>query len=476
MTIAEQIIGIIITAFRRRLGVDQFEYQQLFFERLAGFAAPVVALLGLCLAIIAAVKMDSLVAAMAGVAWVVLICVAYYIGKQSLQSCRRLIDNNPSMISSSALLESAALIGIIFLGGTVVSAFYMAIKLSSLTPILIGIAAAGAVMYYISFMLNPELISTFVKENATAGDDALSIMVIFYKCSVKVASIVFGATLIVGSALLAETIYRLLSGEWMEILSSGFTSMAGMVVVFGGLMYPMLIAISFSFFYLLTDICKAILTLHDRQEGGRPATQPIRPKPAQDERAAVVISASTATAVGIGVVVAVLVLVGAIEAKRYYGEYRAEAEAQRLEAEQERAEEAAQKAEQAAIATAAASQAAALEAFAKNARQYIGRPSLDLVAFQEVNAKLIEIFARDLPTFESFFSNSDTVTEVDGLLLASGCRAENCTQNRGLAVVDLKAGKVYAAIVQSDMVTYFGLTEDEELSLPAAVKKWALAR
>ena len=42
-------------------------------------------------------------------------------------------------------------------------------------------------------------------------------------------------------------------------------------------------------------------------------------------------------------------------------------------------------------------------------------------------------------------------------------------------MVDLKAAKVYAAVYYNDKVNYWGLTDEEELALPAAVKKWALA-
>ncbi len=475
MSISDQIIGKIIAIFRRWLDARQFRYQESLFERSASWAAPVAALLGLMLAVVAAIKTDSLAAALAGFAWLVLICVAYYIGRQFLGSCKRLIDNNPSAISSGALLESAGLIGIIVLIGTVLSALYMAIKLSSFTPLFIGIFAAGGAMYYISFMLNPELISTTVDEHATAGDDAIAIMVIMYKCSVKLASIVFGTTLIVGSLMIAQSMYKLLSGDWLEVLGGGLQSMTGVMVVLGGLMYPLVISVSFTFFYLLADLCKAILTLHGRQGGQHAAPQPGSPTPSADESAAEGMSSAAARAVVIGLVALVLIVAGVIKGKAYYAEHQAAVEAQRLEAEQKLSEEVAQKAEEAKLAAEKAEQSAKTEAFARNARQYIGKPAQDLVLDKEVNAHLRELFSTNLTAFESYFMTSDAVTEDSGLLLASGCRKENCAQNKALTVVDLKAAKVYAAVYYNDKVNYWGLTDEEELALPAAVKKWALA-
>jgi hypothetical protein len=269
MAIPEQIIGMVIILFRRLLGVSDFNSQEAYFESLASWAAPLAAVIGLLLGVIAAIKLDSFVAFMAGLAWVLLICVGYHIGKQFLVSCKRLIANNPSSISSIAILESAGLIGILVLFGIIISSLDMAVELSNLSPVFDGFFAACATLYYISFMLNPQLISTTVKEHATAGDDAISIMVIFYKCAVKVAPIAFGTGLILGSIQLAEAAYKILSGEISEVLISevlggGVQSISGLNMVLGGLFYPLLISVSFCFFYLFADLCKAILTLHDR--------------------------------------------------------------------------------------------------------------------------------------------------------------------------------------------------------------------
>jgi hypothetical protein len=57
-------------------------------------------------------------------------------------------------------------------------------------------------------------------------------------------------------------------------------------------------------------------------------------------------------------------------------------------------------------------------------------------------------------------------------LLASGCRKEECSEYKALAIIDLKATKVAAIVIMGAEVRMF---EIEEANAPAAVKKWLMA-
>jgi hypothetical protein len=178
----------------------------------------------------------------------------------------------------------------------------------------------------------------------------------------------------------------------------------------------------------------------------------------------------------VGIVAVVVILFGVIKGRELYADYQVKAEAQRLEAEQKKAQEDALKAEEEAKAAAAAVEAAKVAAFAKNARELIGKSSLDLILDQQINERYRVIFSGDnLAAFEKFFSSPAEVKEDGGLVMGAGCNKDACNVNKALAVVDLKTSKVYALAFYNNKVNYFGLSNDEIAALPASVKKWALS-
>ena len=91
---------------------------------------------------------------------------------------------------------------------------------------------------------------------------------------------------------------------------------------------------------------------------------------------------------------------------------------------------------------------------------------------KEINGLFRKIFGDSTSAFEAYFEESNTVTEIDGLLLASGCRKDECSNYKALAIIDLKATKVSAIVITGKEV---GMFEIEEANAPAAVKKWLLS-
>ena len=105
MSISDQWIRATLDFFRRTLDKNFFTTQEENFERAASWAAPLSAVLGLLFSLVAAIKGDSFRIFLLGIVWVFVVCIGYFIGKQFVAACRKMILNNPSTISSGAFLE-----------------------------------------------------------------------------------------------------------------------------------------------------------------------------------------------------------------------------------------------------------------------------------------------------------------------------------------------------------------------------------
>lgn len=263
MSISDNLINKTLDLFRTALGGGFFERQKSFFENSAQWTAPLAAGLGLLVAVISAIKLDALSPLLTGIGWLALVCVGYYIGTRFVTSCEQVIESNPTSISSKSILDTTALIGILLLIGALVSSLITAIQTSSFEPIIIAVFVVWALLYLIAFTLNPDLVTTAIDDTATAGEDAIAISVLLSKCGVKIAPIIFGTSLIVGSLLLLQSIYEMVTDDnkfFQAIVS--LESLSGVMMILSGLAYPLIAYLSFCFFYLFADLCKAILTLH----------------------------------------------------------------------------------------------------------------------------------------------------------------------------------------------------------------------
>ena len=240
----------------------------------------------------------------------------------------------------------------------------------------------------------------------------------------------------------------------------GFQGLLGFILVIAGLTAPFACYVLFVFSYMLLDVMRSMLGL------GKP-NLPIKASELQSDAASSEpsISADTAKKIGLVLIALIVGLTTVIKGKDLYNDYQAKAEVRRLEEEQKKAEEAAQKA-------AAEAEIARIEAFTNNARKYVKKPSLDLVLDTQINGLFREIFGNNTSAFEGYFAESTEVTETDDLLLAPGCRKDQCDQYKALAIVDLKGTKVSAIVIMGSDVRMFGIQEAEA---PAAVKKWLMA-
>ena len=255
------LIDQIIQKFRQVLSVSFFEKNNSFAKTASLWATPTSALLGLLIGVVAAIKNDSFMLCLLGMLWVVTVAIAYYIGYRFLTVCENSLKNNETSISSSDYLDVCGLIFIATLCSTVFWGFYSSIKFSEFNLLIMTAGISIALVYYVCLLLNPQLISTRVVENNSAGEDALAIVMIMYKAGVKLSTIMFGGLTAIGALFLLYFLYIVISSSRNSFLFSDLSSLSGVGLVLFGLLYPLGIYLMFIFVYLIVDLCKAVLSL-----------------------------------------------------------------------------------------------------------------------------------------------------------------------------------------------------------------------
>ncbi len=459
MASSNKFIDQKLDQLRHILTIGLFEKVEKFFIVVAEIATPLAAVLGSLIALVLAIKTDSLQIFLASFAWVFTLVICYYIGGKLQNACHKTLESNPSSIGNQEYLDVVTVLNLIGAAASLLAGIYFAVKFSYLQAFVIGFGIALLLTYSAWLTLQPALLTTYVQESSSAGLDAIAILILANKIYLRSNKIIFGLLTAIGTVLLVQALFNSF-GEPYEILMGGFQGLLGFILVIAGLTAPFACYVLFVFSYMLLDVMRSMLGL------SKP-NLPIKPTEQQSDTASSEPSVSADTAKKIGLVLIALIvgLTTVIKGKDLYNDYQAKAEVRRLEEEQKKAEEAAQKA-------AAEAETARIEAFTNNARKYVKKPSLDLVLDTQINGLFREIFGNNTSAFEGYFAESTEVTETDDLLLAPGCRKDQCDQYKALAIVDLKGTKVSAIVIMGSDVRMFGIQEAEA---PAAVKKWLMA-
>ena len=488
-----RVIDLGIRRLRSILTVTAFEAIERIVMGMANIGTLLAGVLGSLIALVLAVKMDSLSIFLGAFGWVLLLVILFYIGSKARTICATTLRNNPSGLASQELLDISIFITLIFCMGSALAGLYFAIKLSSLNILLIGLGGSVIMIYFLWLVLHPQLITTQVEGSSTAGIDGISYFVLGYKMYLRLSTILFGLLPFIGALLLFNTLFRTF-GSSEELLTEGPTALLGFILVLSGLLSPWFIYLTFMLVYLIFDVLRAILLLGRHAQGGLPGLPSMEPASgapaqtgmtAQAELPGPQISAKTLRNIVIGILAVVVAVTLVIKGKEWYQDFQAKREIARIEEERKKAQEelvAKEKAEQERLAAELKKQEEELAALAAQrvanlmgkVRRHLQKSSLDLLLEPDVNRGLREVLRTDdnMRAFEGYFAIPDMVTEADGLVVATGCRKDACEQLKAIFTIDGKTGQIGAAVNTRERLLYFGY---EEADAPTAVKKWAIS-
>lgn len=261
-------VDAVIRTLRRVLTADFFERQDVGVTKLANYATPVSALLGVILAVVAAIRLDSFSAFLGGLVWVSLIGLLFYSAHRFVVSCRRVVRTNRTTIGGTELLDTFAVLTALATIGVAAYGIYSAVQLSSLNPIWSYFPSAISLMFYTCLLLNPGLLGIEVKTNATAGEEAISISLLLMKAWTRLAGITFGSLSVFGALALITVSWTVLTDkDWAyanyfaSLAGIGLASLAGVGLVLYSLLVPPILYLAFIFVCLLADLAMAVLSL-----------------------------------------------------------------------------------------------------------------------------------------------------------------------------------------------------------------------
>ena len=262
MGLSNQLMDKLVTGFRNLLSASFFTKSEQFFKTLGLWATPVSALVGLLIAIVLAIKIDSFGAFLFGLLWVVGVAVSYYIGSKFLSVCEKNINNNTSTLGSVEVLDCLGLMFIAALCSVLIGGLYFAIKFSNLSTLMWTMPLTVFLIYAICLLFNPTLISIKIEDENSAGQDALAYFILFWKICLKLAGVVFGGLTAVGAVSLTYLLYVIMSGtqNFSNVSLSDLSSASGFGSVLFGLWYPFSVYVIVIGLYLFVDVCQSIMS------------------------------------------------------------------------------------------------------------------------------------------------------------------------------------------------------------------------
>lgn len=218
-------------------------------------AAALVLMLGLMILGIRASSVPLVLGGLIGVPLVTIL--AHFLAAKFLDAGRALLRESPSAFSSASFLHCfglAMFLGAVFAVFTslmtmIQGAFVLAIPTLALAPIY---------LYLCGVALNPETVNVEVGQQATAGQEAIGILMFLFKLPLRLVPFVFGVGMVAA----------FLGTGYLLIRSVASPPMVGMMMLpafgpglIGVAMFPIIAYLIFLFLYLLVDLLRAILVI-----------------------------------------------------------------------------------------------------------------------------------------------------------------------------------------------------------------------
>jgi len=242
----------------------------------ASLTVLVNAVIGFTLMLIVAIKTDSFAAALFGVAWFVALLIGFWVARRFVVACVRLIEHSPTFIGGTELTDACALLLGVLSTGLGAFGLYLAIDSSSLTPLWTLIPIVVSLLYYVSLLLNLDLLNVEIKSDASAGEEAISVFLLLTKAAVRLAGVTFGSLSFFGAVSLVTVAFSVLSGKTsaFELLGTALLGAKGVFLVLYALIAPVALYLGYLLIALFADICGSLIRL---------APAPVRARVAPEE-------------------------------------------------------------------------------------------------------------------------------------------------------------------------------------------------
>ena len=238
-------------------------------KRWGHYAVLAGAALTLAYAIYGAIKENSFAIFAVGLGLVAAIGVAQFAAMRFLDAADSLIASTPGRVVSSAFLECAGLLAILFAVSTLLGGIAGAIAAGSLVPLLPALFITVVLTSLGAIALHPALVNTH-PGTGTAGEEAIGLLSFAAKAGLRVAPLFFALLAAAGGlALLSGFFGR--GGAFASAAQSALDlfpiplpfagAQLGSALVIVACLVPMVAYAGFLLQHLVIDLLRAVLSL-----------------------------------------------------------------------------------------------------------------------------------------------------------------------------------------------------------------------
>ncbi|MCP4151264.1 MAG: hypothetical protein GY757_26205, partial [bacterium] len=173
--------------------VDLLDFCTKWLTLIGHYAVIAAAGLGFLFSFIYAMRSNDFQSFLFGIGWVLIIFVAQYTAHKFIPAGKKLIENNPTKLSSQAFLNCLAFLTLA--GGIVIfiMGIVMAVRYKNWEPFYFGVGCFIFLEFVAMVSFNPKTITVDLVPDNSAGQEAIGIITFFIKALMRLVPIFFGA-------------------------------------------------------------------------------------------------------------------------------------------------------------------------------------------------------------------------------------------------------------------------------------------
>jgi hypothetical protein len=258
---AVNLLEKLVEVFRGLMTSNLLEFCIKWLSRIGHLGIIVAAALGFLFALIFAIRTNSFIGFLYGIAWVLLIFVVQYTAHRFLNAGDSLIKNNPTQLASQAFLDCFAFLTLI--GGVVLLIIHIvnAIRVGSLEIFLVGLGAFVVLEFFALVAFNAGEVTIKIVKSNSAGQEAIGIITFFAKSIMRLIPIFFGVLVVVYTIMLFIAAIGLFGNRPDYAWYRGTMHATQILSV---ALLPFISYILFTLVYLCIDVIRSILSIPDK--------------------------------------------------------------------------------------------------------------------------------------------------------------------------------------------------------------------
>jgi GYF domain 2 len=182
--------------------------------------------------------------------------LAQYVGSRFLDAGRRLIDGAPSEVASRTFLTCYGLLATVGALVGLIDGIRQLFESATRVEGGIAIGLSLLLLYAAGASLNPSSLNVTVRSEASAGEEAIGVLMFLVKLPLRLVPFMFGVGSLVGLGLALYFVFHLASDDLPFIAIQATTLTPG---ILGVALLPLASYLGFLFVYLLIAVLSAIL-------------------------------------------------------------------------------------------------------------------------------------------------------------------------------------------------------------------------